>query len=49
MTKECVLKLMDDQTNILNFKKNYDQNIELTEDEVKKKILFNSKKIIGSI
>ncbi|XP_016662361.1 uncharacterized protein LOC103310238 isoform X5 [Acyrthosiphon pisum] len=34
MTKECVLKLVDDQTNILNFKNNYDQNMELTEDEM---------------
>lgn len=36
MTKECVLKQMDDQSNILILKNNYDQNMELTEEEVKK-------------
>ncbi|KAL5240033.1 hypothetical protein ACI65C_007443 [Semiaphis heraclei] len=34
MTKECVLKQMDNQANSLNFKNNYDQNMELTEDEM---------------
>jgi len=38
MTGECILKLVDDQINILNFNNNYDQNMELTEDEVKKNI-----------
>jgi len=42
MAKECVLKLVDDQANILNFKINDDQNMELTEVEVKKIFLFNS-------
>ncbi|XP_015365834.1 PREDICTED: uncharacterized protein LOC107163104 [Diuraphis noxia] len=34
MTKECVLKQMNDQGNISNFKNNYEQNMELTEDEM---------------
>ncbi|XP_025202924.1 uncharacterized protein LOC112600011, partial [Melanaphis sacchari] len=34
VTKECILKLVDDQENILNFNDKYDQNIELTEDEM---------------
>ncbi|KAF0750062.1 hornerin-like, partial [Aphis craccivora] len=34
MTGECILKLVDDQTKILNFNNNYDQNMELTEDEM---------------
>lgn len=38
MTGECILKLMDDQINILNFNNIDDQNMELTEDEVKKNI-----------
>jgi len=38
MTGECILKLVDDQVNILNFNNNYDQNMELTENEVKKNI-----------
>lgn len=49
MTKECVLTLVDNQANIIHFKNNYDQNMELTEDEVKKKILFNSKTNNNSI
>ncbi|XP_022180665.1 uncharacterized protein LOC111040907 [Myzus persicae] len=34
MTKECVLTLVDYQANIIHFKNNYDQNMELTEDEM---------------
>jgi len=43
MTGECILKLVDDQTKILNFNNNYDQNMELTEDEVKKNFLLSYK------
>lgn len=43
MTGECILKLVDDQTKILNFNNNYDQNMELTEDEVKKIFLLSYK------
>jgi len=43
MTKECILKQVDDQVNILNNNNKYDQNMELTEDEVEKLLLFNNK------
>jgi len=46
MTKECVLKQMDDQANSLNFKNNYDQNMELTEEEVKTIFYLTVKQII---
>jgi hypothetical protein len=42
MTKECILKQVDDQVNILNNNNKYDQNMELTEDEVKKLLSFNN-------
>ncbi|XP_026804583.1 uncharacterized protein LOC113548103 isoform X2 [Rhopalosiphum maidis] len=34
MTKECILKQVDDQVNILYYNNKYDQNMELTEDEM---------------
>jgi len=49
MTEECVLKLVDDKANIMNFKNNYEHNMELTEDEVKKIFLFNIKANNNSI